>query len=363
MGTRLNRIVLKGFRSIRETDITFTPINVLIGANGAGKSNFLGFFRFMRHVIHRNLQYFVEDQGGPDKLLHFGRKRSPELEYLIEFEDHRYEAALEATTANQLRFKRERIQTPATRADGPKTLSLIPTGTSLESGVPVENDDPFGDPVYAHIDAWRVHHFHDTSSGSRVKQKGRVADNDDLQSDGGNLAAFLLRIRHTSAYDLIVATIGRVAPFFRDFVLSPEGGSGEYVRLRWAHRGSEEIFEAFDLSDGTLRFACLAALLLQPDPPDVIILDEPELGLHPFALKILAGLMRSISARSQIIVSTQSVTFANQFDPDDIVVVDRQEEASRLRRLQPRELDAWLNEFDYGVGDLWEKNIIGGTPR
>lgn len=361
MGTRLNRIVLKGFRSIREADISFAPINILIGANGAGKSNFLGFFRFMRHVVQKNLQFYVGDQGGPDKLLHFGRKRTEVLMYAIEFADGSYEGRLVATTANQLRFASELCRRVG--YSNPQGVYLGFDG-GPESRIPAyAADDPFVGPVYSHIDSWRVYHFHDTSGGARVKQLGRIADNDEMQSDAGNLAAFLLNIRTTPAYEIIVATIQRVAPFFLDFVLRPEGSSGEFVRLRWAHRGSEEIFEAFELSDGTLRFICLATLLLQPEPPDVIILDEPELGLHPFALKILAGLMRSVSARSQIIVSTQSVTFANQFDPADIIVVDREDEASRLRRLQPHELDAWLNEFDYGIGDLWEKNIIGGTPR
>ncbi len=360
MGTRLKRIVLKGFRSIREADIAFAPINVLIGANGAGKSNFLGFFGFMRHVVQKNLQFYVEDQGGPDKLLYFGRKHSPALKYEIEFDSGSYEGNLAATTANQLIFTKELC-----RRFGHGNPEGVYLGFSgyLETRIQGDiADDLFVGPVYAHIESWRVYHFHDTSSGARIKHKGRLADSDELQSDAGNLAAFLLRIRSTPGYAAIVSTVQRVAPFFRDFVLAEEGNSGEYVRLRWAHRGSEEIFEASDLSDGTLRFICLVTLLLQPEPPEVIILDEPELGLHPFALRILAGLIRSISARTQIIASTQSVTFANQFVADDIIVVDRVDESTQLRRLQPQELEAWMGDYDYGVGDLWEKNIIGGTP-
>jgi len=362
MGTRLKRIVLKGFRSIREADIAFAPINVLIGANGAGKSNFLAFFRFMRHVLQRNLQFYVADQGGPDKLLHFGRKLTESLSFLIELDTGAYDAMLTATSANELRFVEEAFLLKEDLPAGSARLALARPGGSAESQLGRLADDPALGVAYAHINGWRVYHFHDTSAGARVKQKGRLADNDELQSDAGNLAALLLRIRLTPAYESIVSTIQRVAPFFRDFVLTPEGSSGEYVRLRWAHRGSEEIFEASDLSDGTLRFICLVTLLLQPEPPEVIILDEPELGLHPFALRILAGLIRSISARTQIIASTQSVTFANQFVADDIIVVDRVDESTQLRRLQPQELEAWMGDYDYGVGDLWEKNIIGGTP-
>jgi predicted ATPase len=151
-----------------------------------------------------------------------------------------------------------------------------------------------------------------------------------------------------------------VAPFLLDFILEPEDEQKKFVRLRWSHRESEEIFDASDLSDGTLRFICLTTLLLQPKLPAVIILDEPELGLHPAALNILAAMMQSVSAQTQIIASTQSVTLANQFGIDDIVVVERKDEASVFRRLEAAALKDWLDE--YSVGDLWEKNVIGGNP-
>jgi predicted ATPase len=181
-----------------------------------------------------------------------------------------------------------------------------------------------------------------------------------LRADAGNLAAFLLAIRNTPSYSKIAGTIQRVAPFFQDFLLQPDRANPELVRLRWKHRGTDAYFDANDLSDGTLRFIALTTMLLQPQPPAIILLDEPELGLHPHAIHLLAGLLRSAARLTQIIVSTQSVTLANQFEYRDLVVVDRADECSRFRRLPDEEVRPWLDE--YAIGDLWEKNLIGGTP-
>jgi predicted ATPase len=178
-------------------------------------------------------------------------------------------------------------------------------------------------------------------------------------SQGENLAAFLYNIRETNAYKKIVRTIQRVAPFFHDFIFEIE--ANEMIRLRWKHKGSDDYFDATMLSDGTLRFICLTTLLLQPNLPTIILLDEPELGLHPFAMQLLAAMMRSASEKTQIIASTQSVTLANQFSWKDIVVVDQIDNASNFRRLKEAEVTAWLEE--YKIGDIWEMNAMGGTPE
>jgi len=142
--------------------------------------------------------------------------------------------------------------------------------------------------------------------------------------------------------------------------LESERDNPQSIRLRWKHRGSDDTFDASDFSDGTLRFICLTTLLLQPRLPTIILLDEPELGLHPYALHLLAGMMRAASANTQIIASTQSVTLANQFSCEDLIIVDRVNDASQFRRLDEQELADWLDE--YSIGELWEKNIIGGAP-
>ncbi|MFA7013683.1 MAG: AAA family ATPase, partial [Desulfobacterales bacterium] len=119
-------------------------------------------------------------------------------------------------------------------------------------------------------------------------------------------------------------------------------------------------FQPWQLSDGTIRFICLAAALLQPSPPATVVIDEPELGLHPFALDVLAGLFRDASERTQLVVSTQSAGLLNHFEPDDVIVVDRELGASRFRRLDASSLAAWLEDFS--LGELWQKNVFDGGP-
>jgi predicted ATPase len=219
------------------------------------------------------------------------------------------------------------------------------------------------DYVIHAVHSWKVYHFHDTSSGAKVKQKGDINDNRSFRSDASNLAAFLYLLKETknNYYQKIVATIRIVAPFFDDFVLRPDPHNLEKIQLEWKEKGSDTYFNSHVLSDGTLRFMCLATLLLQPELPSTIIIDEPELGLHPYAITILASLIRSAATKTQVIVSTQSVPLVNQFEPKDIIVVDRIESQSTFTRLEKTDLINWLD--DYGLGDLWEKNLFGGRPQ
>ena len=359
---KLTRLKIAGFKSIEHMDLAFGPLNLLIGANGAGKSNFIGFFRFMNQLLEKNLQFHVAQQLGADKLLFFGRKRTQALKISLEFTPNSYRARLLPDTAGGLLFAEEIVQfrgDEAGHAGGMKTQTLNTPGTR-ESGLPDRPKGSVAGYVVRHLQDWKVHHFHDTSDAARLKQPGPINETERLLPQAENLAAFLRGIRDTPAYKLIVRTIQRVAPFFRDFVLEPEPDNPRLIRLRWRHRGSEETFDASDFSDGTLRFICLATLLLQPQLPTIILLDEPELGLHPYALHLLAGMMRSASSKTQIIAATQSVTLANQFSWEDLIVVDRVNDASQFRRLSADEISLWLD--DYAIGELWEKDVIGGTP-
>lgn len=360
---KLDRMRIAGFKSIEYLELELKPLNVLIGPNGAGKSNFIGFFKLVNQILAKNLQFHVAQQLGADKLLFFGRKRTPALDFYLEFTPHAYEARLVPDATGGLVFEKENCLFFGDRigySGGTKTLSLAPPG-ARESGLPEQphTSSPAGH-VARYLSDWKVYHFHDTSESARVKQPGRIDETDRLLPHAENLAAFLRLIRKTPAYQLIVRNIQRVAPFFLDFVLEPEKDNPKLIRLRWRHRGSEDTFDASDLSDGTLRFICLTTLLLQPNLPTIILLDEPELGLHPHALHLLAGMMRTVSSKTQIIVSTQSVTLANQFSWDDLIIVERINDASHFRRLSEPEVAAWLDEF--AIGELWEKNVIGGTP-
>jgi len=216
--------------------------------------------------------------------------------------------------------------------------------------------------VMYYIKHWKVYHFHDTSKSSPMKQPCNINDYYSFAVDGGNLPAFLYFIKknHINSYSKIVKTIQRVAPFFHDFILEPDIMNEDMIKLRWKHKGSDLYFDVNDFSDGSIRFICLTTLLLQPNLPTIILLDEPELGLHPFALQILASLFRIASNKTQIIASTQSSTFVDFFDIKDVIVADIKEDATLFNRLDNEEYKEWFEE--YTVGEMWQKNLIGGVP-
>ena len=160
-------------------------------------------------------------------------------------------------------------------------------------------------------------------------------------------------------YQRIVNTVRLILPFFSDFVLQPRH---DHLLLNWRERNSDQVFSVSQASDGMLRVIALVTLLLQPerDLPDVLVLDEPELGLHPYAINIVGGLIRAVSTQVQVIVATQSTALVDCFDPEDIVVVEREGRTSTFRQIDVKSLEEWLE--DYSLSELWEKNVLGGRP-
>jgi predicted ATPase len=213
--------------------------------------------------------------------------------------------------------------------------------------------------VYDALSNWVVYHFHDTSKNAPMRRDQPLRDWTEFRPDAGNLASFLHRLKLTSPshYERIRQTIQLVAPFFDEFLLEPEG---EQIRLQWQQRGSSRPLQPNQFSDGTVRFICLTTALLQPAPPATVVIDEPELGLHPFALDMLAQLVKECAEGTQVILSTQSPPLLNHFDPEDVIVVDRIESASRFRRLESEPLEGWLREFS--LGELLQKNVVEAGP-
>ena len=360
----LDRIRIKGFKSVRDVDLELGSLNVLIGANGAGKTNFISAFKLLNQIVEGNLQVSVGRSGGADSLLYFGQKVTDEIVIRLYFGRNGYEARLTASAADTLIFANESCWYHGRGYPQPYTVHL---GSGHKETQLHEEARMFpgkiADHVISDLRSWKVYHFHDTSESAKVKQTGDINDNAVLRPDASNLAAFLYLLRETQQehYDRIVKTIQLAAPFFDDFELRPSPFNPNKIQLEWRETGSDAYFNAQSLSDGTLRIICLATLLLQPTLPSTILIDEPELGLHPYAITLLASLLRSAAIGTQIIASTQSASLVNQFEPGDIVVVDREEGESRFKRLEAQEIESWLE--DYGLGDLWEKNILGGRPQ
>lgn len=363
----LDTITVKGFKSIASIEkLKLGAINVVIGPNGSGKSNFIGVFSFLHAIREGRLQDYVIKAGGAEKVLHFGSKMTQELHIHISFKDGRdqYEIALQPTDADELVPKTERAYfwDKKRYPKGPYSKDL--PRVEKEAGISAPNLSGVASYVSDHLDRWRLYHFHDTSSTSPMKKTADVNDNRYLRPDGSNLAAFLyyLRERHETSYSLICRTVQRVAPFFNEFQLEPQKLNPEKIRLEWQHKGSDAYFDVSSLSDGTLRFIALATLFFQPESyrPSVILVDEPELGLHPYAITLLASLIKQASIKTQVIVSTQSPLLLDNFQPEDVLVADREDGSTQFTRLESAKLETWLQ--DYSLGQLWEKNELGGRP-
>lgn len=366
----LRKLTLSGFKSIKTMDIELRSLNVLIGANGAGKSNLISFFKMLNEMMAGRLQEYIGMSGRAQSLLHFGPKITPQIKAQLEFEADNgldtYTMRLFHAPGDTLFFAEETLSFLQTGYQSPKTVSLGTGHQETQIGKFADMGDKTAKTFRHLLNRCRVYHFHDTSPTARVRQYCYIGDDRWLMPDAGNLAALLYRLKNENngiAYYPIVSTIRLIAPFFDDFNLEPTGIGKREIILNWREKGSDQVFGPHQLSDGTLRAICLVSLLLQPkdDLPDLVIVDEPELGLHPYALNTVATLFNKTSHYTQVLVSTQSSTFLSIFDPGDVIVTNRDGMGSKLSRLDPAKWESWLEE--YSLGEVWEKNIIGGGPH
>ena len=352
----MDRIYIKGFKSIKELELPLRPINILIGANGSGKSNFLSFFEFLQQIYHKNLQGYIALNGGIEKFLYNGSKITQKILGKLRFPNNSYAFVLQKGE-DKVFFSKEVL--------GYHDDNFEITNFSVETYLH-NSAMPRAQYIKNYLEQVRKYHFHDTGKNSPFHQMSNIrTDASFLYSDGSNIAALLYKIKQdkegetSKVYQRIVRIIQSIAPYFLDFVLEPNENG--YITLLWRNKFSEQLYNTYNLSDGTLRFIALAVLLSQPRLPQTIIIDEPELGLHPFAIAKLAGLLKSASQQGcQTIVATQSVELINHFTPEDIITVDYCEGGSIFKRLEKEALSVWLEDFS--LGELWKGNFINGQP-
>ncbi len=371
MTQSLDLLTIKGFKSIENLeDFRLANLNVFIGGNGAGKSNLIDFFRLLRAMMElplpglarASLKTFIADSGDSDDFLFNGPKTTEQIEIKTMFGPNGYRFKLVPTRdVTFIIIDEERYH--ESDLNGWRKMGSGQTRPELLKDK--DRSDASGGRnvaycIYEAISSWQIYHFHDTSKASSMRRFETIDDCDYLRFDASNIAPYLFYLKNDekAVYSQIMDTIRLVAPFFDNFILKPN--KNEKVRLRWKHKGSDYPLKPQHLSDGTLRFICLTTALLQPDPPSTMIIDEPELGLHPYAIDILAELILAASKKFQLIVSTQSPLLVDCFEPKDVVVVNRRKGASVFERLDKEDLSSWLE--DYSLGELWRKNIFDGGP-
>lgn len=340
-------------------------LNILIGENGAGKTNFISFFEMIKALYDKRLGSYMLSNGGIDSHLYRSRKYSREIRGIIDYSNTDAfffelrpgigaKAFIEETGV--YRNTKGLLDKNYSQWDKKKW-----DASTEESGISDYVDcSPHSLPYL--LGSFIVYHFHDTSKTSPMRQSCQIGDNATLRPDASNLPAVLLRLQQTDvkAYKLIEATVRSVAPYFKRFRLHPMPTDPSRINLEWEEQDSDMYLDASSLSDGTLRFIALATLLLQTELPETIIIDEPELGLHPAAMVKLSGMIKKAAGKAQIIIGTQSVTLISNFSINDLIVVGRADSQSTFHRLNEADFSQWLDA--YSIGELWEKNIIGGRP-
>lgn len=378
--TFIDQVRIQGFRSLADVELSEIPkAAVLIGANGSGKSNFIRFFQMLNWMLGpRRLGEFVAMQGGADDQLFGGSKRSPQLSATVTMRttaidtvtmqpteaQYDYHISLAYAQPDRLIFAEE-----AFRGSTDEDWKYLGSG---HTEAKIVDDIPPHAPLANYrfttqfiVNLLRncsVYQFHDTSDASNFKKRWDVEDNNHLLSHGGNLAAVLHRLEREDIkrFELICKHIGRILPGFDRFVIEESYGK---VLLRWKARGMDKTFGAHLTSDGSLRFFALVTLLNLPVEmlPDVLLLDEPELGLHPAAIALIGGMIKALSKKRQIIVATQSPLLVDLFDLDDIFVLDMEDGGTKPRKLTQQAYRVWLDE-NFTSGELWQKNLLGGRP-
>ena len=360
----IRQIIIENYKSIRKATIDLAPINVLIGPHGAGKSNLISFFELLSALYNQLLQRYILERGGIERLLHNGLKGSDKIRGVFNFDNiNAFGFVLMPTdvggavVATQDCFNSEKSEDMDYAA-----WSRVTWDNGVLESQMRDNKTWRAGYLQKYLESFTVYHFHDTSRTSAMRRPCDVGDNRYLRHDASNLPAFLylLQQKEPSAFSLIEQTIQSIAPYFKRFNLAPSLLAPNQISLVWEEQDSDMYLDAQSLSDGTLRFIALVTLLLQPNPPKTIVIDEPELGLHPASIEKLAGLVRVASHKAQLIIATQSSSFVSCFEPADVVVVERKEHSTAFVRPNKERLDSWLE--DYSLGEIWEKNLIGGRP-
>lgn len=324
--TPLKKILIEGYKSIKSTEIEFGDINIILGANSVGKSNIMSVIELIKSVYEGNLENYIHDNGGANAYFHYGTKNTARIKLEVIFSDKKYELSIKARADDSAEIESETFSKISPR----KLYPIV------------------------------LYHFHDTGKYSPLKKSCENKSCDYLFADGSNFPAVLYKIKNEAPdnFEKIIDTIRLVYPEFENFIFDI---SDDRISIKWIDSTVKYYeYPISAMSDGTLRFAAISTLMLQPNPPELIMIDEPELGLHPFAINVLSDLIHMASRNSQILISTQSIQLVNNFEAGDILIAEYTNGGTVITRPNLEELEDWLKK--YTIGEIWQRNVFGGNP-
>jgi predicted ATPase len=378
---KIKRIKIHGFKSLKEIDFELRPLNVLIGPNNGGKTNFLDFFAFLSEAAHEQLQDAIARRGGFHSLVFAGYAdpKNQKLFWEIQCETPIVEnprISYKTTLTSTLSFppgtkvEEESLggQDLGVRKRPFSDLEKILAGHKIlekpklkeEELVIAQEPKELVEFMFRdYMRSWTIYEF-STAENSPLRREQSLKADIRISPTGDNLASVLHNLReqgqYREAYNEIIKTLKAAFPAFKDLHFPSGGGEGKII-IRW-EEGFRRDFSANVLSDGVLKFLCLATLLLSSDPPDIICIDEPEIGLHPGLIGLVAEMLVAASEKTQLIVATHSPQLITHLKPEDVVVVERENGATVLKRLPAEQLQSWLRDFT--LGELWLTGVIGG---
>ena len=395
-----DHIEIERFRSFRHVELDIPSLAVLIGPNGSGKSNFLDLLFLMAEAARGGLAEGVASRGGFDNLAFKGDPGDIFLALRFQpkgvFEEEKdaitFKLKLkkvgpncrvwfeQVSKAPRLPFHHAPLMVMHRDKDGCMFRS-IKTGmreevVENEEGKALESDSelaisqvkdqekyPTPYKLLRLLQEWTLYENINVGFDAPVRQPSLLRPTMRLAPKGNNLASVLysMQQQHPAIWKEIEEILETAYANFHSITFPPEGGDGK-VLLRWWERPYEKEsgFSANLLSDGTLKFLCLIAILKSPDPPPLVCIDEPELGLHPDWIKLVAELMQSAASRTQLVVTTHSPQLVAKLSPDQVIVAEKVDGETQLKRLSEEKLKNWLEEFN--LGDLWVAGHFGGRP-
>ncbi len=368
----IKKLHLRNLLSFEDCEVELQNLNILIGPNGAGKSNLIEAIGLLRSLVYDHAAYVRQGGGSTAWIWKGQRGESAQMDTLIDGGAHGdllHSFKMDGTAAGLTWEQLLIVNTESysfKRESGQLSISQGYSGpyTSSESVFHKYKDPADKSPTTRtgeRIGEIRIYREFRTGKNEMLRSGGPGSglEATHLEEGGQNLALVLHEFDSLGRLDQIRGLLEELNQGYRN--IKPRFLNGIWL-VQLNEEGLLDPVMSQRISDGTLKFICLAALLLDPSPPPVICIEEPEVGLHPDAMRVVARLLREAADRTQLIVTTHSADMIDEFSgtPEAVVVTEKNERhATQFNRLDRDKLASWLGR--YQLGELWQKGEIGGS--